>query len=63
MTRTKIYRAPKPVEKCGGKNAYPTRREAETVAREQELLNHDGLKIGVYRCPRCGKWHLTSHVL
>jgi hypothetical protein len=55
----KLYQPPKRA-KCGGKNCYPTRHEAELVAREQEALNfQDDLKLKVYRCIDCGAWHLT----
>jgi hypothetical protein len=47
--------------KCGGKNCYNSRQEAEIVAHEQELLDVSGeTKIAVYQCQFCGKWHLTS---
>jgi hypothetical protein len=46
--------------KCGGKNCYQTKTEAEKVKHEQELLNaNKSLRLKVYRCD-CGAWHLTS---
>jgi hypothetical protein len=48
-------------QKCGGKNCYASKKEAETAGREQELSDlKNETKISVYRCQFCGKWHLTS---
>lgn len=43
---------------CGGKRCYSTKREAEQVKSEQELLTQD-LELTIYRCIQCGQWHLT----
>ena len=44
---------------CGGKRRYPSRREAEIVKSEQEILTRD-LELAIYHCQSgCGGWHLT----
>lgn len=49
-----------PPRLCGGKRRYPTKREAEHVKEEQELLTRD-LELNIYRCQvGCGGWHLTQ---
>ena len=45
---------------CGGKRCYSSKREAEHVREEQELLTHD-LELSIYRCIQCGTWHLTRN--
>ena len=43
-----------------GKNRYPSKKEAEAIAEEQEIIfaNQD-LELKVYLCANCGGWHLT----
>lgn len=63
MARHKVKPfTPAPRQKCGGKNRYTTRQEAELVAEQQMLLfASEGLRLYVYHCAYCGGWHLTSH--
>jgi len=52
-----------PVEQyvaCGKKQAYETERVAWKSADEHMLLNN--VKLRVYKCPHCKKYHLTSKV-
>ncbi|MCL1929752.1 hypothetical protein FWF93_01295 [Candidatus Saccharibacteria bacterium] len=61
MARSKKVFQPAKTKTCNGKNCYSSQKEAEQVAQEQELRDvRQELKIGVYRCVYCGKWHLTS---
>jgi hypothetical protein len=58
-----VHRLPAVPKQCGGKNVYRSRVEAETVAREQELLSslrEPDVRLDVYHCALCGGWHLTS---
>lgn len=51
---------PSPPQKSCGKNRYSSKREAETVAREQEIIfASDDLELKVYLCASCSGWHLT----
>ena|GEM_PF-1571007 len=62
MTRKKnlLKVLPADRQKSCGKNRYNSRQEAETVAREQEIINaSEELKLEVYHCALCGGWHLT----
>ncbi|MDR1196815.1 MAG: hypothetical protein LBL08_00875 [Candidatus Nomurabacteria bacterium] len=46
--------------KCQNKNCYNSRQEAEKVKQEQELMDiKQELKLKIYRCANCGKFHLT----
>ena len=45
---------------CRKKRGYDRRGEAESSALVQ-MEREDGLRLRVYRCPLCGKWHLTHH--
>lgn len=46
--------------KSCGKNRYKSKREAETVAREQEIIfAGQDLELTAYLCPNCNGWHLT----
>ena len=48
-------------QQCNGKNCYDSEVEARKVADEQESFDlKRELRIGVYQCQFCGKWHLTS---
>lgn len=40
-----------------GKIAFSTRRKALHAAEDAA---HDGVRLRVYRCPHCGKHHVTS---
>lgn len=60
MKHPKVFR-PADTQKCGGKNCYNSRAEAEAVKQEQELRDlRSELEIGVYRCQYCSKFHLTN---
>jgi hypothetical protein len=63
MARQKSVPIPiKPEQSCG-KNRYNSKQEAETIAREQELIfAHEDLKLKTYHCAHCGGWHLTRSV-
>ncbi len=43
---------------CADKLAFDTREAAEAQAATAQWQY--GSKLGVYRCPRCSLWHLTS---
>ena len=43
---------------CLNKNAYDTKEEAEIVADRQRSIF--ARPLGVYHCPLCEKYHLTS---
>jgi hypothetical protein len=59
MTRVRKPFIPAAPTMCGGKRRYRSKREAEDVKAELEMLKTD-LKLGVYRCTSgCGGWHLT----
>ena len=45
---------------CAEKNAYPTHALAAATARDQ--MRNGGPPLRVYRCPVCGKYHLTKQV-
>jgi len=61
MSRRKSF-IPATVQKSCGKNRYNSRKEAETVASEQEILfNQENLELKAYRCSSCGGWHLTRN--
>jgi len=61
MTRHKKLFQPVKPKTCNGKNCYNSQKEAEQVARMQEMQDlKQELKIGVYHCLYCGNWHLTS---
>jgi hypothetical protein len=48
--------------KCGDKQRYTSKREAEQIATQQEMLNYtQDLQLKVYRCATCGGWHLTRN--
>lgn len=46
---------------CGGKRCYSTKKDAETVKHEQEILT-PGLELSIYHCVTCGNWHLTRQM-
>ncbi|MGE5309766.1 MAG: hypothetical protein ACM3JF_01640 [Sphaerimonospora mesophila] len=49
-----------PAAKSCGKNRYPSKKAAEAVAREQEIIfTNQDLELTVYLCSGCGGWHLT----
>jgi hypothetical protein len=54
------FHEPSKPEKCSGKNCYKSQIEADTVAREREILNSQNeLELKSYRCIICGQWHLS----
>lgn len=59
MGQYKIF-SPLDHSRSCGKNRYKSKKEAEAVAREQEIIfaNQD-LELAVYLCSNCGGWHLT----
>ncbi len=46
------------VSACKGKKAYDTQPQAEVAKAHGEKSRP--VKLGVYRCPVCDLWHLTS---
>ena len=46
------------IKSCRRKKAYFTSKKASQVARYQESVTHD--KLRVYRCPFCNKFHITK---
>ena len=62
MARRKVKPfVPAPPQRSCGKNRYNSKREAEEVAMQQELMfASEGLKLRVYHCAFCGGWHLTK---
>ncbi|MDR0956971.1 MAG: hypothetical protein LBM09_00090 [Candidatus Nomurabacteria bacterium] len=60
MRRRKVFVPAKPNRSCG-KNRYNSEREADIVAREQELIfANQNLHLHSYFCAFCGGWHLTN---
>ena len=47
------------LKSCESKNRYASRSEAQQAAAA--CAEHGARKLGVYRCPHCDGWHLTSH--
>lgn len=43
---------------CTGKHAYPTNAAALSAAAGR--CAHGARMLRIYRCPACGKYHLTS---
>lgn len=43
---------------CTGKRAYPTHNDALGAAAGR--CAHGAQMLRIYRCPACGKFHLTS---
>lgn len=63
MSRKHKIVVPAPTQRSCGKNKYNSEREAEDVARAQELNDLTGqLRLRVYHCMFCGGWHLTKHL-
>jgi hypothetical protein len=61
--RSKKPFIPTPPQKSCGKNRYNSKEEADTVAREQEVIfSQNDLKLKSYRCSSCGGWHLTKTI-
>lgn len=44
---------------CSGKRFFKTEEEALEAA-DARMLDHMSVMIGVYQCPTCLQWHLTS---
>ncbi|OYX43378.1 hypothetical protein B7Y94_01560 [Candidatus Saccharibacteria bacterium 32-49-12] len=43
---------------CHSKRRYPSQKQALDAA-EVQMLQQPSLKLRVYNCQICGKWHLT----
>ncbi len=56
VTESKIYRFDLT---CAGKRFFKTEEEAIEAADIRELENMS-VTVGVYQCPTCMLWHLTS---
>lgn len=52
---------PKLCRLSGGKVKFPSHESA--AIRAGEILAHNQAQkaLWTYRCPACGRWHLTSH--
>lgn len=61
MPKHKKVFQPQPRQKCGNKNCYASRHEAELIKEQQELLHRD-LELDIYRCISCQSWHLTQKI-
>jgi hypothetical protein len=48
----------KQLEDCKRKVRYASEREADDAAYRKRM--EEGVRLGVYACPWCGGWHLTS---
>lgn len=42
---------------CEGKNAYPTMNKARQAKKQ---IEKKGSTMGIYKCPHCKKYHLTT---
>ncbi len=48
-----------PFPKCiKGKNCYS--RKMALRKRAEQLTDHTASFLAIYKCPKCGYWHLTS---
>lgn len=57
-TRIALGQASKRDRGCVSKVCYATEHEAAAAARACSRIHH--ANYVVYRCPFCGRWHLTS---
>lgn len=44
---------------CSGKVGYDSRKAAKQKLKKRERIESDG----VYQCPHCERWHITSKLL
>lgn len=44
--------------KCEQKKRFTTKARARQAASRAEKIR--GIELHVYKCPRCGYWHITS---
>lgn len=56
--KTQPYARFQPVVKSCGKVQYMHKLDAEQAA-EEAMIMQSGLKLKIYKCLNCGKWHLT----
>lgn len=49
----------KPLEYCGDKPSY-SKKEANTAKNHRYRQDH--IRLRIYNCPNCNKWHLTSKI-
>ena len=54
-----------PEVQCHGKQSYPSKKEARRGLRrmrslpaERRRFDEGDVKLTVYRCPHCGRWHV-----
>jgi len=62
MTRRRLKTNPKVYRfdlTCEGKRFFKTEEEALEAA-DIRMLENMSVSIGVYQCPTCRYWHLTS---
>ncbi len=52
-------RTPFAMADCANKRKFANRQRAEQQA-ELQMLEQPALKLSVYQCSSCVKWHLTS---
>lgn len=43
---------------CNGKNVYDSEKEAKKA--RSRVYKQRSVKLRVYQCPDCHKWHLTK---
>ncbi|MFZ2494159.1 MAG: hypothetical protein WAW60_00085 [Candidatus Saccharimonadales bacterium] len=52
------HAGPNKPQLCGGKHCYTTKRDAEMVIAEKEIIQPE-LQLTIYHCIQCGTYHLT----
>ena len=55
--RGKILNSVSSIETCEGKVTYPTMNKARQAKKQIEKKGHT---MGIYKCPHCKKYHLTT---